>query len=627
MKKILFLFILMSACLFLNMNNVHASEYNDPTLPLVVSVGTDINEYLKCEGYVVVSNTVNTNVAGNYSITYRSIEDNIEVRKPVFVIADTKFATETDILTSPVNESKYALLKAIATENGYYYAESYQNPRFVRTSYYLYYEDNTSRLIRNNSHCTINNLNYVDGHNLVIANENDTATGGFDMLVCDYAEGLNSTFKIPIDGVEYGMSITSSSDTYFIGGYATEENDVFLDERLGDDSFILFVDKTTKVIRRCLMLSVQGHDEISDIYFINNYLYALQNIDNHSLRLLKIDIFGNVVAENIIEHPYGVRDAKLKYYNNRLTLSYGYYDYNYLDYVDTIVELNTDLVRKTLYDAYNKNLRLVDYELKDGLQLQAIFSYKNNRPGFVYAFIDNSNFLFDYYNIDDCTPVLICHNKILCSKDSGYVIKALDTLFIESAPPNTVNPKTDTKDVLDNYKIYLNGVSCKCEDDSKLYYDETLFGKQKVTYHFKDTYDFLMDVNLNVLPFIGVEDGKTYDLNTIISGNAKIRINGELIESSYCLDEVGEYEIELTGLNNESVKYFINVVDTSKYEKVDKPNEELEVSLNDVTSTKDATLSFQKRSTKVSKNNGYLFVYIVPFILLGVGFLVLKRGH
>ena len=100
MKKIILIVLGLVMMFNISSKKVSASTSKEEVSePIVVKVGSNLNNYIKYDNYVVVSNSVNINEAGIYTITYKNIDTLEEVKKEVHVIEDDTYAFEVNYST------------------------------------------------------------------------------------------------------------------------------------------------------------------------------------------------------------------------------------------------------------------------------------------------------------------------------------------------------------------------------------------------------------------------------------------------------------------------------------------------------------------------------------------------
>ena len=93
LKKIILLFLLCMTFSAFKLKS-HAKSLLDLTKPLVIRLGSDYTDFVKFEGFTIVSNTINVNVEGKYKLVYANNQTNEEYTKDVYVTFDNSFYFE-----------------------------------------------------------------------------------------------------------------------------------------------------------------------------------------------------------------------------------------------------------------------------------------------------------------------------------------------------------------------------------------------------------------------------------------------------------------------------------------------------------------------------------------------------
>lgn len=625
MKKIIFLVFSLIILLNFVSFKVHADETNSVTDPLVVKVGSNLSDYLKYDNYVVVSNSVNINEPGIYTITYKNIDTFEELKKEVHVIDDDKYAFDTHYKTLFSNSNAYELIDCIEYDDKVAWLINYKRSN-ISNNYYLHVDNINSLTVYQNSQDKMVDLEYNNGF-MIASTSKNVMDGDNNIMIFNY--DINGYCKIKeylSKGKEEASCITGNSDYIFVGGKTNEETEMFNNKRKGYDSFILSIDRKTNELKSSLLLSLEGDDCILDMEFFNNYLYIIQSQDNSKLRLLKLDIFGNIICENIVDFNYGFINPKLKLINNRVYFSYDYYEYNYLDYVNVIEALGDNLERNVIYKQYDQHLTLKDYTILDNGVMKGLYVYRYNSNSYCYKMFLNNNEILRLNGNQKMEVFGLYNDFVVLKSPSTIMVNKISSIAVIKDFDREIDPKYENIDNLSNYLVFIDGFGVIHDDRSKLEIDENLYGNYQVDYYFDSTINYLESVDVNLLPYVGVENNKVYDLGIILDGNAIVRVNGDLVETPYKLETFGEYKIELNGLNNQITTLNIKVNKLS--ELVIKENlvdyREIKNETNKIDNY--AVVNFNALKNKEQKSNNYLYFYLIPFIFAGVGFLVVKRG-
>ena len=626
MKKIILIVLGLVMMFNISSKKASASTSNEEVSePIVLKVGSNLNDYIKYDNYVVVSNSVNINEAGIYTITYKNIDTLEEVKKEVHVICDNTYAFEENYSTLYAENNAYELVDCVEYDNKVAWLINYKRNN-IFNNYYLYTDNIYNNTIRQSTKDQMVDLAYANGF-IIVGNGISDLNGDQNIMVCNYnLDGKYLVSEYPSFGKEEAKCVTGSNNYIFVGGVTNEQTEMFNSKRKGNDSFILMIDRKTNELKNSLLLALDGDDEIIDMEFLDNYLYVIQSDNNSNLRLLKLDIFGNIIYENILNFNYGFLNPKLKNINNKLYLSYDYYEYEYLDYVSVIEEVSDELIRSKVYQKYEESLVFKDYNMLDNGVLKIVYSYKNNPKNYCYKlFLDEIELI--KLNGHQQMEIFGLYNDYVVLKSSNTImVNKINSVAVATDFQQEINPKYEKNDVLSNYRVLIDGKDVLHSLKSNLEINSNLYGDYEVSYYFEDSITYLETLSVKLLPYVGVEDNKIYDQGVILDGNAVIRVNGELVDTPYKIDEVGEYKIELTGLNNELNILNIKVSEL-RDEIIDKENNNhLEVIKESNKLDKNAVVLFEKMKNNTTKQDSYLYFYLMPLIFMGLGFLVVKRG-
>ena len=626
MKKIILIVLGLVMIFNISSKKVSASTSKEEVSePIVVKVGSNLNNYIKYDNYVVVSNSVNINEAGIYTITYKNIDTLEEVKKEVHVIEDDTYAFEANYRTLYAENNAYELVDCVEYDDKVAWLINYKRNN-IFNNYYLYTDNIYNNTIRQSTKDQMVDLAYANGF-IIVGNGISDINGDQNIMVCNYnLDGKYLVSQYQSLGKEEAKCITGSNNYIFVGGVTNEQTEMFNNKRKGYDSFILMIDRKTNELKNSLLLALDGDDEIIDIEFLDNYLYVIQSDNNSKLRLLKLDIFGNIIYENILSFNYGFLNPKLKNINNKLYLSYDYYEYEHLDYVSIIEEVNEELIRCVVYQKYEEDLVFKDYNLLDNGVLKIVYSYKNNPKNYCYKLFLDKKELFRLNGHQQMEIFGLYNDYVVLKSSNTIMVNKINSVAVAKDFQQEINPKYENNDVLDNYLVLIDGKDVSHSLKSNLEINSNLYGDYEVSYYFEDSILYLETVSVKLLPYVGVEDNKVYDQGVILDGNAVIRVNGELVDAPYKIEEVGEYKIELTGLNNQ-----VNVLNIKVSQLrdviIDKENNDyLEVKKEKNVIDNNAVVLFEEVKNKTLKQDSYLYFYLMPLIFMGLGFLVVKRG-
>lgn len=621
---LLFMSFIFVSLLMVKMPIIKASNTEEIEKLLVVKRNSNINDYLKYDDYIVISNNVNTNQVGKYVVTYKNINTNQTKDKVVIVIDEDNYAY-LDEIKKIEGDYDIKIVDHVNAEGMYTYLFHFKYPNYSGENYMLYENEYATQLIVRSFRGEIFGYQYNNNHYLGWGYEKSVVDNDINMFLFSLGEDGKELIEIESQGTDIAYSVAESENFYFLAGYTLGSDELFLGDRKGKDSACVLIDKKTNEVVNTFTLGLNGDDYFKNVYYLNNYLYFLQIENEKNMRLIKTDIFGNKEQELIIYEKYGYLNPEIRVINNKLYLSFSTYDYDVLDYVDLIKEVNLNLELNDVFKKYIKGYNILDYEL-NGDHLELLLKPKQGR-GFKYQEYLNNNLIIDYYNDDAKDVIALDRDRIYMENREENFIYQINTLYIQNKPINIFDPKVNKKEELNNFDLYLNGEKSKATKLIDEFINIDIFGKYDVDYYFKSTiFDYLETIKIDVLPFVGVIDGAVYDVGLTINGNSKeTRINNELVNLPYTIKDVGEYIIEIKGNDDVTIKYQIRVTDLAN--KYKEKEEQIKIELNDyVSEANNISSSLSKRETMEKKNKNYYYMYIIPLISLIIGIVITRRG-
>ena len=617
---------------------IFAEEEDSVAKTLVTEKGTDISNALKYPDYVVISNNVNINELGVYEVVYRNVETGHEVTKNIHVIDDKKHAYffEEQLYEESNDSGKYKIIDSFCVNDKTYTLFDYQSSLSIYNNYFLGYIQNDkhySDSIILNSKTTLEDA-YVYNDQIVFVGSTMNSMNGINELCVFRKDGL--IYKnILIDDTEsvISTSIAECEKYYIITGSTNITNDYFVQMRNGFDSFVMLLNKETNIVENVTMLPLKGDDEITSLEIYNNYLYLVQQNDTNNLRILKLDIFGNIVKEQLLELKYGYKNPKLKKYNNSLYLSYSSYEYETMDYVDKLYHLDSDLNLNSLIEEYNNGFELVDFCVNDGMYYLLYNQYKQ-KQGYKYQIYDaNYKLLGEYDSNVNVKPVgLGKYNEVVATNydNNALLYLRINSLLKLKEPILSIDSNLSQKENLErieSYEYYINGKLIKHSEKSKLEFNDKLYGNYLLEYHFDNEFEYFVQKTCEVKPFVGVSDGRTYDLGITLFGNGIVYVDNMLVELPYQINKTGEYEIKLTGKDNNTTIYNISVSNLSLDFEIDTKEKNIQVDKLEYSNVWEiaASQSFTENKKEQKKVNTTGFLYLIPLSVLGIGFILIKK--
>ena len=618
---------------------IFAESENDINDTLVTEVGSDINDILKYENYAVVRNEVNINVPGVYKVTYRHIKTEEENEKVVHVIdKNTKSYLYEELL---YQESS---LHGIYDISSIYILDNKPNCTFTYQGIENSFKHHFNGEIENKNHYA-NTITMYSKGNLVdscvyndivhiLTTNTDNMTG--NKQICIYSKNsLNEcTYKLNVSDFKTLTCIGSNDKYCFITGITNETSENFLGVRKGNDSFLLIYNLETETIENIIMFPLESDDEISDIVYYKGYLYLIQKNGPKSVRMLKLDIFGNVIKQTNIDLKYGYYNVMLKLIDDQLYLAYSKYDYETMDYIVEINTLNEDLESSKIYNDYIAGMKLIDFNIHNGIKFVLLNNIKND-TGFLYLLYDENNNLLGQYKSEnnDYIKGLAANNVIIGTSNDKmslkyYQINSLIKLEDGSSKIHYEKTKEENDFNLNSYKYLINGNYVSHSNLSKIDYNQNLFGYYEISYYFDDYFDYYQEKTIEVLPFVGSISNQTYDIGLTIKGNGMLYVDNLLIENEHTFIEPGKYQIKLVGKDNLTALFDITISDLSV--KFDTEAEENTLEISEYYSNQNDNIQISKTFTESinvennKKNSSFL--YLIPAVTLGIAIIFIKRG-
>lgn len=622
--KIIFMVLITGFLLVLSNPIVKASEAKDEDFskPLVVYLGSNIFEYIKLEGYTIISNNVNVNKEGEYKITYLDNETLNEFTRNVYVIKEDSFYLEKDYAMYSTLGYKYHAIDSVMYQDKVFTLYNLTGGRHILNNYYLS-DDQMTITIRQSTKLEVSDISSNNKEIFIVGTGRNDLNDDLDIHYAIYNDEV-SFHKIESDGEEYATCIDGFDRYIFIGGYTDQETNIFPLPKSKKDAFVLVIDRNTNQIISKKIIKTDNNDIIKDLVFKDNYLYLILENDSNEFVLMKQDIFTNTIAEIKLNFLYGYSNPEFKLDNNHLYLKYSYYDYNYLDDVFVVEEVDQDLNLNTIYSKYTKNNYLLDFKILENGIINLLFGF-NNKNGYLVKVIENEQVLLEKSVNTNLIPLSLNNDYITLTDEDGVFVKEFNTLIYKKTLNKAIDPKDENSNI-NNYELLINGKNSRHSKQSNLDYNKNLFGSYLLDYYFIDSFYYLHSIEIDLMPFIGVLENQVYDLNVIINGNAVVRINGEKVSLPYTIEKEGIYKMELLGQNNKTQEFNIEVKDLSFVNEVIDSEKIIKLDNVETLVNIEEKINFNYNKSFNKKETNYFYIYLLPIITFCVGFIVLKRG-
>lgn len=617
---------------------VFAESEEDLLKPLIVEVNTNINDVINYENYVIIYNDVNINKTGTYKITYKNIHSSEEVEKTIYVIdkEQRSFLKEELIYEESAIDDTYLvgdvfnfLNKPNCIYNFYSTSRGFNNYLNGEWNQNIHFNHTIS--LRTQGEIVDS---YVFNNQLIMVGTDINAMNGIK-CTCIYKRDTKTSKEIEItsEGFDNPTCVAASDKYYFIAGSTNKSNESFLGKREGFDSYVAVINRDTSTIMNISMVKLKEDDQISEILYYNDYLYLVQENNTNTIRLLKMDIFGNIVKEQNIDLIYEYQNPKFKLIDNNMYLSYSNYNYEKMDFINTINKVDENLEINEINRNYHEGNKIIDFEINNDLVF--VLLTKEFNGGFKYLIYDKDNCLLGEY--DSNTNIKIAgfgSNNVIVgtsADDKSLKYYKINSLLKVNEPENKIyydaSKETNNRNI-ESYNYYINGKKVKHDEKSNLKYDISLFGNYTLKYHFSSDLELYVERTVRVMPFVGALSDESYDLGLSIFGNGTLYVNNMLVENKYVFNEIGNYEIKLVGKDNEIEIYNISINDLSLKFKENNQNTDISPKV-DVSSNVNDVVINKTFTEKTEISNGKQtssFLYLIPAITLGIALLFFKKG-
>ena len=599
-----------------------AETIQDLTKPLVIKLGSDYTDYVNYDGFTIITNTINVNVEGKYQLVYANNTTFEEYYKDVYVTNQDTFYFENKVEEHIDNTYKFELIDSVLFNDENYNLVKFTGGRY-KTNNYVLSSGGKSTTVRLNTKLEMTDVEANEKEIFMLGTGYNDMNNDPDLHYAIYNNQVSFN-KVESSDPEYASCITGNDRYIFIGGYTNKATDLFPEEKNLDDAFLIVIDRISNEIISKKVFTSLSNDYIVDLKFKDNYLYAILENETNNFKIVKLDIFGNVVKEKEYQFKYGYNCPTFKLTQNQLFLNYYYYDYNYLDDCEVVELVDHELESKEVYFNYNDKYILIDFDLVEGNRFEFLYGYRNGLNGYMVKIVENKEVLLEKKVNSNLIPLSINKGFITGAYNESVVVNEFNTLILQKKPENVIDPRENINQILD-YKFLINGKEVKHSEKSDLTYDQSLFGKYSLNYFFNNYFDYLYTNKIEVLPFVGVEPSKKYDLGITLDGNAIVRINGERIQLPYKIEEDGVYKIELLGQNNAFIDFEIEVTELSDVLNIGQTDKELELEFSKNQIVTNSTVDFiPNKEIKKNKKN-YFYMYLIPVLTGCIGYLIIKR--
>lgn len=635
MRKISIFLLMFVLVMSFMMPNVLAFDDTDITKTLIVRQGTNLSNKLEYPGYKIIENNVDSNVIGEYQVVYESLETNTQLVKKVVVESeDQTFFVEQKTMDSKLNHLyQFELISSTnVTEDDYIVTTKATHKSTNAQSLYLFYikDDKLDTsyfalyLQKQSIVDVIYNPLKDEMISIVTGPNNFNGNLDFELYIRKLNNQIMGTYKYNDPRNDIAESAILVKNNLVISGYSID------DKTKEKDSFIAVYDAYTYDLKNFFIYSKEGDDEFIDLYTKDNYLYALRKTnDNYSI--CKIDIFGNLHQETQMNFLY---DAQyIKKVNNNVCFLMNVYNYSYLDYEQVVYQMDDEMNIIEIDKYYDSQKKLVDVFINNE-KIAYLLIDKQNGDSYYQLKKRENNEVVISKNLDFTSEQLqftntFSPNIITCNPDLELSFKTFNYLYFPSKIDNTIIYDDLNNNIIEcNYKEHHIGI--KEEEQTNF----PSFGSYKRTYYLNDKLQYLQDITVYVPYFSGVEEGKIYDVGVQLFPNGTASLNGVYIENGHVINDVGEYELMVKGINEtKTIKFTV-----SNLSCCNTPIEEGKNHLTNFLELEENDKNFDQDTTKITSNlnlndqpvkkknfDSTVLFYIMPVLAAGVAITIALR--
>lgn len=640
MKKICTILIVLMGVLLFDYPKTSANENFDISNTLVIEEQTDISNNLDYPGYQIVTNNVNTNVPGEYQVIYESIETGTRINKKVVVLnEDEKYYIEQKNIE--VKENKLYKFNVFSTtqvgDNDYIITtKATPNSSTVNSDilYLFYVKDDT--LYKSYFVVYLQNQDLVDVvYNPVKDEIISVVTGAnnmdgnldFEFYVRKSNNLIVGTYKQNRIEKDTATSILLVKNNLIISGYTIDN------KTLERDSFVAFYDTNTYELNNLFTYSVKGDDMIIDIFSKDNYIYAVREKDS-KYSILKIDIFGNLHDEVNINYNYSANYIKKIDVNNEVYFLMNVYNYDYLDYEQVIYKLDEKMNIVEISKYYSPNAEVKDVYLKGEKIVYLLCDELNQTSYYQQKDLRDSSILINKNLEKQADQMLFSSSNIphivTVNEENKLIIDSFNYIYLNEKLPKTINYNDLNESQLEgDYKNY--SLDIVVNEDINL----DVFGSYKGYYFYNGIIDYLCEVEVEVPYFSGVEEGKIYDVGVKLYPNGTASLNGVYIEKGHVINEAGEYELMVKGVDetkiisftvsNISCSNFNNIVGNNRLPTFPELRENEAINeKKDNQLTYKVSLSEEEIKRKTIDNTAWFYVMPIVAAAISLSFILRK---
>ena len=300
----------------------YAETIQDLTKPLVIKLGSDYANFVSYDGFTIITNTINVNVEGKYQLVYANNTTFEEYYKDVYVTNQDVFYFENKVEEHVDSTYSFELIDSVLFDNENYNLVKFTGGRY-KTNNYVLSSRGKSTTVRLNTKLEMKDVETNGNEIYMLGTGYNDMNNDPDLHYAIYNDRVEFK-KVQSSDPEYASCISGNERYIFIGGYTNKATDLFPEEKNLDDAFLVVIDRNTNDIVSKKVFSSLSNDYIVDLKFKDNYLYAIFENETNNFKVMKLDIFGNVLKEKEYQFKYGYNCPSFKLIQNKLFLNYYY---------------------------------------------------------------------------------------------------------------------------------------------------------------------------------------------------------------------------------------------------------------------------------------------------------------
>ncbi|MBQ8292203.1 MAG: hypothetical protein IJX78_00185 [Bacilli bacterium] len=599
--------------------------------PLIIMEGDVDEDLFEKSGYVIISNTVNSNKVGEYEIVYQSLNSKELITRKVIVIDK--------------NTKDYFNLESKIIKNFNDYPIILEQVRFIDENHQLLIVKYLTDANKNKSHVYMYVLNNkeiikevqlyynveIDINDVIIESDRFIITGkmwnslyaNYDIIFCcyDYNGLLIHNEKLGGSLDDEAYKIISSEDCYILIGKTSSVDKIFENNKKENNTFIMSLDKVSITPTNCT-LGVKNIQNEHTVFINNNdKKYLIYQSDDETLEMIQIKENGEVIKKQSFKEdsPFNIRCIYI--INDQIMLfkeEKDVYKTGLLDIKDGFSEKSSFKKEEFITCAVSNNQLTILEKIPDGTKITVLDEAGNKQ------FEKNI-----YQEVESNSSFQILNNQIYENNESNTWIKIHHFNYLKIASiGKTIYDDTNYHD----HNILING---KKVNHSLLSIDtvnKELFGIYPVMYYFDDDLDLIISKEVLVPVKPGVENGEVYDLGVKLKLNATGYLNNQVIEDGYIIDEEGSYTLKLIGQGGLVEEFDFEVkklsVSQNALEQIDNIEVYTKVLTTDVKNEELILKVVTLENTYGHVKNSFDFMYLVPTLLMMVsGFFIIKSKY